>query len=275
MIVQVNLLRCVQYCVKPANYFCFIESIFYFFGQIDNKVLEVFTIKVEMDFIFHRFYFFRRDPNWTLPATVPPGTTAHREGRRRQQLRPRTLHRRQGTPWPRPRQDPKTYRELHRTPRVPAIPLLRRRNRVRIHFASHGATLGGLWKKVETWVRCLSSASSRDSSRGTIQLHLDDAHDSWALRLRLHGWQRGHLWYMQAQSGNRTPVVYQLEPTHISSGLLNHRFVAVRRCLERRLDWVPDELGTLPEDPLPSGDVRAYYFSREGVPRATECAGDY
>ena len=54
MNVNANLLRCVQFCVKPANYCCFIQSISYLFYQTDNKTLGNSTIK-NIDFIFHRF----------------------------------------------------------------------------------------------------------------------------------------------------------------------------------------------------------------------------
>ena len=75
---------------------------------------------------------------------------------------------------------------------------------------------------------------------------------------------------------NPTPVTTPLTCLSSRSGcLLYHRFSPIRRCPERRSDRVPDQLGALPQDPLPSGHIRSGYEPREGLPRGDVCQRDH
>merc|ERR1712154_567152 len=53
------------------------------------------------------------------------------------------------------------------------------------------------WKEIQAGVRHLPRPSGVHRRRGALQLHPDHPHHPGALRLRLHGRQRGHLRHLQ------------------------------------------------------------------------------
>lgn len=71
-----------------------------FNAQMEQKMWNLLKRSCSVFWLFVPFFFFRWDPERNLPAAVPPRTADHREGRCCQQLRPRSLHRRQGDHWP-------------------------------------------------------------------------------------------------------------------------------------------------------------------------------
>ena len=111
---------------------------------------------------------FRRSSNWHLPAIVPPGTTDHRKRRRRQQLRQRSLHRRQGDCGPGAGQNPKTGRPVHGAAGISGFPFIWGRHWIGIRLPPSRTSLGRLRQKVEAGVLSLPGSSNFDSRRGTL-----------------------------------------------------------------------------------------------------------
>merc|ERR1712012_830292 len=117
-----------------------------------------------------------------------------------------------------------------------------------------------------------SGCTSGGHRRGrALQRHPDHPHHPRALRLCLHGGQRGHLRHLQEEPGHRETNLLQPEQADRTDCLLHHRLPEVRRRPERGSDRVPDQLGALPQDPLPPGHLCSYYLVRKGLPRAAYC----
>merc|ERR1712036_141451 len=58
-------------------------------------------------------------------------------------------------------------------------------------------------------------------------------------------------------------------PTYTNlNRLIDHRLAPIRWCPQRRSHRVPDQLGTLPTNPLPARHLRTGHLRREGLPRA-------
>merc|ERR1712106_1124611 len=154
------------------------------------------------------------------------------------------------------------------SPGFPYLPLLRWWYRIRIRLPLDGASLRRLRQEVQVGVRLLPRAPGVDCRCRALQLHPHHPHHVGALGLRLHGRQRGHLRHLPSQPRHRAPHLHQLESFDRSDCLLNHRLPPIRRCVERGLDRVPDQLGALPPNPLPPRHLRPGHLGREGLPRA-------
>ena len=84
-----------------------------------------------------------------------------------------------------------------------------------------------------------------------------------------HVGQRGGVRHLPQIVGYRTTDVYELEPFDRASDLVVDCQFTIRRCVERRRDGVPNQLGSVPENSLHVVLVRAGYFRGKGVPRTT------
>jgi hypothetical protein len=60
----------------------------------------------------------------------------------------------------------------------------------------------------------------------------------------------------------------------LKSRLFHHRFPPIRRISQRRLERVPNQLGSLPTYPLPSRCICPSCLRRQGFPRGQLCPGD-
>ena len=56
-----------------------------------------------------------------------------------------------------------------------------------------------------------------------------------------------------------------------SDSELHHSFTPVWWCPQCGSHWVPDQLGAISQNSLPSGYVRSCYLGREGLPWTTHC----
>jgi hypothetical protein len=83
----------------------------------------------------------------------------NRQRRCCQQLRPWSLHHRQGDRRLGVGPHQEVRRSVHRTPRLSHIPLLWRRHGVRLHFPPHGEALCRLRKKIQAGVRHLPGST--------------------------------------------------------------------------------------------------------------------
>merc|ERR1712154_4703 len=88
-------------------------------------------------------------------------------------------------------------RSVHWSPGIPHLPLLRWWYRIWIHLPPHGASLRRLWQEIQARILHLPRSSGVPRRGRAIQLHPDHPHHPRALRLCLHGRQRGHLRYLQ------------------------------------------------------------------------------
>lgn len=130
---------------------------------------------------------------------------------------------------------------MHRSAGFPGVPLVRRRNRFRVHVTAHGTVERGLWQEEQTGVLHLSSAAGVHGRGRTVQLHTDHAHHPRALGLFVHGGQRGYLRHMPPEPGHRTAHVHQSEPVDRPDRVFHHCVVEIRRGTERRPHRIPSK----------------------------------
>lgn len=102
----------------------------------------------------------RRSENRNLQTTIPPGATDHWQGRRGQQLRPRSLYNRQRDRRLSAGPNQEVSRSVHWTSRVFDIPLVRWRHRFWFCVTAHGTSQHRLRKEEQTGVCHLPSAPS-------------------------------------------------------------------------------------------------------------------
>lgn len=81
----------------------------------------------------------------------------------------------------------RTQFKLFRLFRFPHFPLIRRRDRVWLHFSSNGANIRRLRQEKQTPIRHLPRPSSLYVRSGAIQLRPDHSHDTRSFGLCVHG----------------------------------------------------------------------------------------
>ena len=95
---------------------------------------------------------------------------------------------------------------------------------------------------------------------GTVQLHFDDAYNSRAFRLRVHGRQRGHLRHLPQEFGHWSAHIHQLESTDGANSVVNYGQFEVRWGVECGLDGVPNQPGSLSSNTFSSRHLRPSYL---------------
>ena len=127
---------------------------------------------------------------------------------------------------------------MHRPPRFSHLPFFWWWNWLWFHISAHGASVGWLWKEVQTGILHLPGTSDCHSCSGTIQLHSYHSHHLGTFWLRLHGGQWGHLWYLPSKFGYREAILHQSQSFDWSNCVLHHCVTAFRWCTKCWLDWV-------------------------------------
>lgn len=128
--------------------------------------------------------------------------------------------------------------EVYHNCRLPDFPLVRRRNGIGIHVASHGASFGWLWQEEQTRVLDLSCSTSINRRRWALQLDPHHSHDSRAFRLRVHGGQRGNLRYLSPQFRRWEALIHQPQSSYLTGSLFFRWLVRCERSDRMRYLWM-------------------------------------
>merc|ERR1712136_472851 len=139
-----------------------------------RKLDPASTFPVPSSSIWNQLSSMRFAPAPTALSSTP--RAHYRQGRCCQQLCPWTLHYRQRDRRLGARPHPQAVRPMHRSSRIPHLPLFRRRYRIRIHLPVDGTPFGRLRKEIQIGIRHLPSSPSLDCRRRALQLHPDHPH---------------------------------------------------------------------------------------------------
>mmetsp|Transcript_18076 Transcript_18076/g.56318 ORF Transcript_18076/g.56318 Transcript_18076/m.56318 type:complete len:278 (-) Transcript_18076:1387-2220(-) len=210
----------------------------------------------------------RRGAHRHVPPALSPRAAHLGQGGRRQQLRARPLHGRQGDHRPRARPHPQARGQLHGPAGLPRVQCRWRWHGLGSLLAAPRAPLRRLRPQVEADVHDLPVAADLDRRRRAVQHGALDALAARALGRVVHGRQRGPLRHLPPQPRHRAPDLYEPQPARRADHLGPHRVAPLRRRAQRRPDRVPDQPGAVPAHPLRPLLLRTHHFRREGLPRA-------
>ena len=87
---------------------------------------------------------------------------------------------------------------------------------LRLHLSADGAPFRRLRKEEQAGVLDLSGPAGVDRRRRAVQLNPHYAHHPRALRLRVHGRQRGHLRHLQKESRRGETLVHEPQQNHLA-----------------------------------------------------------